>query len=516
MAQSPKSLPLFAGEPSPPPRNLGFWQPRSNQLWIAVHLPELVVEALSNHRSHEAVVVVEARGGHRRIVAASKKARARGIKPGLKLNAAFALTDDLGVQERSLQTELAKLELLAKWARRFTPSVSLEPPQALLMEVSGSLRLFGGLGAIKEALEEECKRRKFTVHLCAAPTALAALWLARHGCEDVRLPEQLVGWLSALPLHVTGWPDKTQVLLNSFGVQTIGDCLRLSRAGFVRRVGEQYLRDLDRLLGSHDPRPEFEPARRLSSMFEFSDEVIDPAILAAGGEKLIEDLVKALRNHQAQIQSFELGFHHVRRPVTVEQIFLAEATHDQERLGRLLWDRLEHISLPAPVIALGLRTGRIEPVVECKASLFSNRTRSGLKTGMAELVERLRGRLGTGGIHGVILVEEHRPEAAWARLTDPLLQRSPSVPPASPWAHHRPLWILPSPLLLRRTTAGLPHYQDGEPLRLDSGPERIESGWWDGGDIGRDYYVASSVKGEKLWVYRDRVDLTWYLHGIFG
>ena len=78
----------------------------------------------------------------------------------------------------------------------------------------------------------------------------------------------------------------------------------------------------------------------------------------------------------------------------------------------------------------------------------------------------------------------------------------------------RPLWLLqtPQPLEVR---AGLP--QRGGPLTLLSEPERIESGWWDGGDIARDYYSACDTHGVRLWVFRERhAPHGWFLHGIFG
>jgi len=516
MAQSPKPLPLLTGEPPPPPRNLGLQQSRSNQLWIAIHLPALALEALSRPCSRDAVVVVEPRGGHQRVIAADKRALTQGIKPDLRLSAAFGLSDALSVQERSPEDELVRLESLAKWTRRFTPCVSLEPPQAVLMEVSGSLKLFGGLEVIKAALEQEFRRRQLTAHLCSAPTALAALWLARQESEDVRFPGELVGRLSVLPLRVTGWPDKTQRLLESLGVGTIRDCLRLPRDGFVRRIGERYLRDLDRSLGWHDPRLEFVPSQRLSSVHEFPDEVVDPVILSAAGEKLVERLVGALRKYQARIQNFELSFYHLHCSVTVKRVILADPTHERSRLLMLFRDRLERVSLPAPVIALGLRTGRIESAVGRNATLFRDRTQQRQKAAMGELMERLRGRFGTGVIYAVDLVEEHRPEGAWIRSTTLLLRRSASAPWMAPCAQQRPLWILPAPLLLESVAGDLPHYRSQVPLRLESGPERIEAGWWDGEDISRDYYVASGSKGEKLWIYQDRMGPRWYLHGIFG
>lgn len=67
-----------------------------------------------------------------------------------------------------------------------------------------------------------------------------------------------------------------------------------------------------------------------------------------------------------------------------------------------------------------------------------------------------------------------------------------------------------------RERGGLPLH-DGEPLELAGGPERIETGWWDGRDVRRDYYDARTHSGLRLWVYRER-DRSgrWWLHGVFG
>ena len=78
----------------------------------------------------------------------------------------------------------------------------------------------------------------------------------------------------------------------------------------------------------------------------------------------------------------------------------------------------------------------------------------------------------------------------------------------------RPLWLLASPQPLKEVAA-VPHY-DG-PLSLLTGPERIESGWWDDRDVTRDYFVARNPAHSLLWVYRERnAPAAWYLHGIFG
>jgi protein ImuB len=385
------------------------------------------------------------------------------------------------------------------------------------MEVQGSLKLFGGLEAIKKTLRAELERRQITASLCAAPTALAALWLVRHRSGDVRLQEKLVGSLSVLPLKVTGWPENIQSSLQSMGLQTIGDCLRLPRDGFSRRIGRQYLLQLDRALGGYESRPEFRPPQRLSSTLELTDEVSDPAVLSHAGENLIENLAEILRQRQIGVTSFEIVFKHLHRPATIERINLVGPTQDQERFSRLFLDRLEQVVLPAPVVALALKTGRVEAVVARNATLFRDSIRPQAIDAIDRLIERLRGRFGTARIFGINLVEEHRPEAAWAKALDLLTQKHRGAVLNSPWVHHRPLWLLPKPLSLPSTTSGFPCCHGREALQPKSGPERIETGWWNGNKISRDYYTALNSKGEKLWIYQDRYAVrNWYLHGIFG
>jgi protein ImuB len=52
---------------------------------------------------------------------------------------------------------------------------------------------------------------------------------------------------------------------------------------------------------------------------------------------------------------------------------------------------------------------------------------------------------------------------------------------------------------------------------LRSGPERIESGWWDNAHVARDYYVAANPRNQLCWIFRELDGSRgWYLHGLFG
>jgi protein ImuB len=135
-------------------------------------------------------------------------------------------------------------------------------------------------------------------------------------------------------------------------------------------------------------------------------------------------------------------------------------------------------------------------------------------------MEQLRLRLGRHAVHGIRPVPEHRPELAWQAVsvneTDIKRRVTADGPGNHGWGQ-RPLWMLAEPLPLN-TKADKPFF--GDVLQFEDGPERIETGWWDGGDIQRDYYIARPAAGDRhgmrLWVFRDCRESRWYLHGLFG
>jgi len=482
------------------------------QSWIAVCLPNLAFDVFGMAAGDEPAAVVEPLRGQVFVVAANRHARRCGIVPGVKLNAAFALTASLQVLERSPRRERLCLESLSAWAQSLTSTVCIEPPETVLLEVAGSVRLFGSLAALKHKLGEEVARRRWVSRLCAAPTAMAALWLARGGAEDVESLGSLAGRLGSLPLRVTRWPLEIQTLLLDLGVRTIADCLRLPRDGFARRVGLEYLHDLDRALARRfDPRVGLLPAQLWSARRELYQESSDAAVFMAAVEDMLDGLTAELRRRQAQVRSLRVEFEHVRRPPTRESFDWAEPTHERDRLLRLLRDRIERIDLPAPAMALSVTTGFLQALQARAVDLFD---KTPVATLSHVLLERLRGRLGADAIYGIAAVAEHRPELAWSRsAARPRDEIAGAGGPLSPWARHRPLWLLPGPLPLSSSEAH--RYYRGA-VECREGPERIESGWWDERGAGRDYYTAVSGGGEKLWVYRDRRSRDWFLHGLFG
>jgi protein ImuB len=410
-----------------------------------------------------------------------------------------------------------KLRALAAAMQDFTPRVSLEPPDGLLLEVRGSLPLFQGVPGLRARLLEACRGRAQPAVLSFAPTPLAALAAARGGkCLTVLKRGELTGQLAALPLAVLRWPPKVVERLQRTGVRTVGAALRLPRAGFARRFGAAQLASLDALTGrSPGVRRLFRPRERFRRRRELTCELSNHEWLLHALAPLLEELEHFLRARQCGVMQLECRLVHRQAPPTRCMLHLAAPAAHAAQLATLLRERLDTVQLPEPVRALELRALTLLPRAVPVPGLWQPGEHGGHAGSEAhELIERLRARLGEGALHGLTALEGHRPEHAWAVSAPPPLVPGGAAATLPVPATPRPLWLLgqPQPLAVR---AGLP--QRRGPLKLVGEPERIESGWWDGGEITRDYYTAVDPCGVRLWVFRERsFPHGWFLHGIFG
>jgi protein ImuB len=419
----------------------------------------------------------------------------------------------------------AMLESLARFAQCLTSVVVLRPNEGLLLEVRGSLKYFCGLSAIKNRLTAELEQRGWTGRLATAPTPLAASWLVRHVSVDIVDESALAGALGRLPLAATTWPESVQLMLGQMGLRTIADCIRLPRAGFARRIGQVRLDDLDRALGRKpDFRDACETPQRLFRVVEFAAETSDRTAFAEALSGIAAAFEQKLRQCQMQVREVTLGFRHLRCEATETHMRFVDPVHERARILGPLLARIERIPLREPAIALSLTTGALLPLEADAPGLLPLADADGKAVPEYALVECLRGRFGARRVYGIDWVAEHRPEHAWRAWTDrPAAGLKPGPPCPS---HGRPLWLLPKP----RRTGGQTHGSDplpaqrglsepATPLLHPDGaapPERIESGWWDGRDVRRDYHIVVGPAGEKLWLYRDCLTRQWYLHGIFG
>jgi protein ImuB len=442
----------------------------------------------------------------------------------------------------------AVLQRLCLHAQRFTSFVSIEPPNALLLEIRGSLRLFGPLDRLQAGIDTCWQQLALSAHSATAPATLAALWIARGGhlcsgaasngapphIEDFRT---LPGHLAKLPIACTAWDTERLQTLRAMGVTRLGELLRLPRAGLARRLGTAAVQDLDIALGRQfAPRRAFVPRERFRARCDFETEIENAVYLDKALEPLIERCAQFLRERQAGVQALRLRLRHRAKPATCVHLGLASITGERRRLMDVVTQKLTRLELSAPVQSMELISGSLQPLsagsLDAFARLVGARACAGAGVGagrgrdsVPELVERLRARLGEGAVYGVAPISEHRPEAAWRRVHELSLtcarrgiEKRIDVSASAGDGMPRPVWLLDAPQPLPEPD--MQHHQSG--LILEEGPERIESGWWDGKGVARDYYVARQVRGAsrshgaKLWVFQERRSKRWYLHGMFA
>jgi protein ImuB len=372
------------------------------------------------------------------------------------------------------------LEPIAAWACQFTPRVSLEPPRALVAEVQASQRLFGGREALLARWRDGLDSLGVEASLGLAPTARAALWLARGGG----------GELGKLPLEVMGCDLE---LLRSIGISTIGELLSLPREGLAQRCGQALVDELDRALGVlPEAREFFLPPARFDARLELPAPVAHAEGLLFAARRLLLQLEGLLAARHAGIRSFSLKLENL-----IElQIGLASPSRDAKRMEQLLREKLASTALERPVEEVRLQAGGFEPLGSRTAGMFGDAAADA--EDWARLLERLRQRLGHEGVCGLATYPDHRPEHAWQRVEPGEWDPREFHPPGP-----RPLWLL-EPRKLEQGSLG-----------LLAGPERIECGWWDGDEARRDYFIAELAAASSLgWVYREGGE--WYLHGLFA
>ena len=414
----------------------------------------------------------------------------------------------------------ARLRCLCLHAQRFTSLVSIEMPNALLLEIRGSVKLFGSLEALHADIDAAWSGLALEARSATAPSTLAALWLARAGKRElIEDPGLLAGKLGQLPVTCTSWDPGKLHTLRAMGVTRIGELLRLPRAGLTRRFGAGALLDLDIALARQAaPRRAFVPRERFRERCDFETEVETSAYLVKALEPLADRCARFLRERQAGVQALELRLKHRTAPVTRIRFGLASVTSDRRRLSDVLVQKLSQVELAAPIVRMELLSGPLQPLSAASLEVFAG-SGGGRRDTAPQLVERLRARLGEQAVYGICPVPEHRPEAAWQRVQ--ALRLDSALRAGVPSGEHliieasarRPVWLLDEPSQLRASE--VQQWRQGQAV-LEEGPERIESGWWDGKGIARDYYIVRRAGGTRLWVFQERQSRRWYLHGMFA
>jgi protein ImuB len=547
-------------------RVLCVWFPR----WSVQRLVE------SNPELRDQAVVVYSRGGRAgaQVVACSRQAVKLGVAVGMSLAEAGMLgKGESGTKPATKRRQRSSnrsslgglhgpfhvvafdpledrkaLERLAHWCERFGPTVGLEesePPENLLLDVTGCEQLFGGEHALARKVADALAQRGYEVRVALADTIGAAWATAHYGGEGWNSSRQVfviprglaAEALGPLPVAALRLSSRTVELLHELGIRHIGQLLQMDRSGWPARFGPELLSRLDQATGAAEEL--IAPCRSLplpQAGWTFEPPTERHETLRAAIERLLERVLEQLPARMGVTRLVCRLDSSAGRPPAWFWVDLFRPSASVRHLSELLRLQLERRGAPGPVAELRLSVTATS-LLESRQAVFGEA--GGVEADdpaeqLARLMDRLTSRLGRESVLRIIPIPDAQPEFGcrfepWLdnprlRLSRPgssHVSASPSFP--APWAGVRPLRLLATPLLVE-TVSVVP---DGPPIRFRlagaehvvahaQGPERIETGWWRSHDAQRDYYRVETVSGQRCWLFRRLCDGRWFLHGWFA
>jgi protein ImuB len=470
-------------------------------------------------------VLVEKRRGAVQIVAADIRALTLGIMPHMTLADARARMPELMAIPYDSKADAALLDWLAEGCDRYTPMVALDPPSALILDITGCAHLFpqGEAGLIAD-LEKRVARQGLTPHIACADTPDAAQVLAEFG-----------GVVTALPIAALKIKENDLLALRRAGLLTIGDLAERPRAPLAARFGADMVARLARILGEQDvhitPRrtlPDLAVETRFAAPIARNDDVLSTL------DQLVEEAATHLIERGYGGRRFEASLFRSDGHVARLAIETGGPTRDVALLNRLFRERLDGLSDP---LDPGFGYDLIRLAIPVTEPLAAQQLRleggSVADAQIAALIDRLGVRLGRSRLRHLRPGDSHIPEQASLALPvseAPAPMRWDIPEPGEPSL--RPLHLFDPP----ERIIVMAEVPDGPPRRFRwrrtnhditryEGPERIAAEWWNRRSMAgltRDYYRVEDARGRRFWVFRhglygsERANPDWYLHGMFA
>ena len=424
------------------------------------------------------------------------------------------------------------LNELAASIRQVSSEISFHS-MALVCEIRSGLKYFGGieevhnkLAPLLTALLQQRGLPHYFLY-AASPTITGSLLLARSGRNAlVYQKNNLRSALGRLPTSVLRLSKEQNYRLHNIGVRCLRDIWRLPADGLRTRFGSDFVNLLDKALGKvPEPIRNYLPPPAFSTSYElpFGLESLDHLLPVV--DEMVAQLCEFLRHRDLSISHLLLHLQHEKQDSTEVNMALRQPSRSREHLIMLLDTHFSNLIIPSPVTGIKLRVKKFNTFISHSDPLLpEDKLTSRHGCTLSQFTDQLQARLTDNCLKYINSVSEHCPEYANQlinygepirkshnedRSRDDKKENTQQVA-LTP----RPLWLLREPKQLALRNGKLYHRKD---VTLISGPERIETFWWSGTDVCRDYYVAREANGSRLWVYRERTgDKNWYLHGYFG
>ncbi len=481
-----------------------------------------------------------------RVAACCATAAAQGIRVGMPIAEAKSLLRELVIERYEQLADSVALRKLAEMCDRFSPCVALEEgeePASLLLDISNLAHLLGSDVRLAKRVDKFFTSRKYYVQITVADT-IALAWAVAHFLPTLEPPLQSPAImpsgqlasanefrpsiLDQLPVESLRIAHDTADLLHRLGIETVGQLSALPRESLSSRFGEQLLLRLDQLTGA---APEVLVSYRGLAALEAGCALEQPTTDRTALLHVLSQLVEQLAGHLsardqgAVLLVCKLGYAK-GKPVLV-RIGLVEPSASARQFMELIGLHFETVVLTDEVVRVEIHAAVVGGLSERQHELFVDQWPSAPHQ-LAVLINRLSSRLGDAQVVRPQLRPSPLPERAFRYLPANSEPTSPSR--KKPASDSDPSSVAPRPLLLYpdpRRVEVMSVAPDGIPqvIQLDSrrerivqhwGPERIETLWWRGPSVRRDYYRIATESGEHWWIFRQLTDGQWFLHGIFA
>jgi len=472
-----------------------------------------------------------------RLTAMNDAAARLGLKPGMPLADVRAMHPRIAVAEADAEADRGLLEAVADWVDRYTPLAGLDPPDGLVLDITGCAHLFGGEAAMARDLVARLARQGFHARAAAAGSAGCAWAMARYG--DVAIVPRGETEVAMLPLPIAALRIDAETVgaLAAMGLRRVADLAERPRAPFAARFGAGLLRRLDQAFGRADepitprlPLPSAMAERRFPDPIAREEDVLGTV------EHLAHELGRVLERRGEGARLIALSLFRADGKVHRLEIGTGAPLRDAPRVRRLFEDRLAALGdacdpgFGFDMIRLSaLVTERCDPVQSGLAG-----PDSGVE--LAHLIDRLGARFGLRRVTRQVVQDTHIPEYAVAAVpAHAALQTAAAIAPLveqDTLNVTRPIRLFERPQLID----AIAEVPDGPPVRFRwrhvmhqvarvEGPERIAMEWWRddrGNRLTRDYFRVESRIGARVWLYREGLfgsetpKPSWYLHGLFA
>jgi protein ImuB len=537
--------------------------------------------------------------------------------------------------------DLAMLEQLARYCRRFAPLVAIEKsphhepagPECLYVDVTGTAGFFGGEGPLVRTVVWTLAARGIHARAAIADTPAAA-WAAVHHTDalqnDARQdnarqnnvrqghamgrggrrrrwtivpPGTQLQTLAQLPATALRLDAAMLAQLRDVGIETVGGIARLPRKSLASRFAPQVSQRLAEFTGER-PEPLVVPCSGelpiASQAFDFPLLLRDTSLdeLVAVTERLVQDCVAPLAAQGKGVMSLQVRLERTQSvdiretcPPAIIDIGVFQPSGSAQHLVELVRLRMARMRMPREIGGITVEVVSAG-TAECRQRTLFGEAAETSASQVGMLLDRLSGRLGRGAVFEPKSVADAQPEHAWAAVPPAASRSKPELKSQPKRSQHagshafrtphrttasttafvaapqrRPIWLLPQPVrletvavvdssLVSSLNSALNQQADatsGPPVRFRlasqsglsmhevvkaHGPERIETAWWRGPTVRRDYYVVETATGARYWIFR-RLDFhgldfhglgfprlgsgpakrsggEWFLHGTFA